>query len=123
MVIAAGNVPLTVSRSPVCGFASVIVADESVELSASVMETSTSAIGTGAPFSVNALRKLLSDEPLEPSASRSSTGALLFTTSTWIKACAVLLLWAPSLTTMSTTRVSVEGLVSVLLNVICCSAV
>jgi len=42
----------------------------------------------------------------------------LFTTSTWIKACAVLLLLAPSLTTMSMTRVSVEGLVSVLLNVI-----
>ena len=123
MVIVTGSVPLTASRSPVCGFASVIVADKSVELSASVMEVSTSAIGTGAPFSVNAFRKLLSDEPLELSASRSSTGALLFTTSTWIKACAVLLLPAPSLTTMSMTRVSIDGVVPVLSNLICCSAV
>jgi len=59
VVISPGNVPLTVSRSPVCGFASLIVADKSVELSASVMEVSTSAIGTGAPFSVNAFRKVL----------------------------------------------------------------
>ena len=87
------------------------------------MEVSTSAIGTGAPFSVNADRKVAKVEPPKSLGSRSSTGALLFTTSTWMKACAVLLLLAPSLTTMSMMRVSVDGVVPVLSNVICCSAV
>jgi hypothetical protein len=87
------------------------------------MEVSTSAIGTGAPFSAYAVRKVVRMEPPESLGSRSSTGALSFTTSTWMKACAVLLLLAPSLTTMSMARVAVEGVVPVLSNVICCSAV
>ena len=122
-MISPGNAPLTVSRSPVFGFVSVIVAETSSVLSLSVMEVSTSAIGTGAPFSVNPVRKVLRTEPPESLGSRSSTGALLFTTSTWMKAFAVLLLLAPSLTTMSMTRVAVDGVVPVLSNVICCNAV
>ena len=49
------------------------------------MEVSASAIGTGAPFSVNAVRKVVRTEPPKSSGSRSSTGALLFTASTWMK--------------------------------------
>ena len=87
------------------------------------MKVSTSAIGTGAPFSVNVVRKLVPTSRRSRWRSRSSTGALLFTTSTWMNACAVLLLPPPSLTTTSMMRVSVEGLVPMLLNVICRSAV
>jgi hypothetical protein len=54
--------------------------------------------------------------------SRSTTGALLFTASTWTIAVAVLLSLMPSLTTTSTIRVTFEGSMLPLLNVICCDA-
>jgi len=50
-------------------------------------------------------------------------GALLFTNTIWMKVSSSSLSWTPSLTTISMMRVSVEGLVSVLLYVICFSAV
>ena len=114
---------VTVSRSPACWFASVIVADTSVVLSRSVMVVSVSAIGIGAPFSVNVVRKVVRTEPPESLGSRSITGALLFTASTWTTAVAVLLLLMPSLTTTSMIRVTFEGSMLPLLNLICCSAV
>ena len=86
------------------------------------MEVSTSAIGTGAPFSVNPCPEGAGTEPPELLGSRSSTGALLFTTSTWMKAFAVLLLLAPSLTHVDDAgggRRRGAGVV----NVICCNAV
>ena len=60
-----GNGRVTVSRSPACWFASVIVADTSVVLSRSVMVVSVSAIGIGAPFSVNVVRNVVRTEPPE----------------------------------------------------------
>jgi hypothetical protein len=118
-----GSGRMAVSRSPGCRFASVIVANTSVGLSRSVMVVSVSAIAIGAPFSVKIVRNVVRNEPPESSGSRSITGALLFTASTWTIAAAVLLLLAPSLTTTSMLRVTFEGSMLVLLNLICCSAV
>ena len=117
-----GNGRVTVSRSPACWFASVIVADTSVVLSRSVMVISASAIGIGVPFSVKIVRKVVRVEALESLGSRSITGALLFTASTWTSAVAVLLLLMPSLTTTSMVRVTFEGSTLSLLYLICRSA-
>jgi hypothetical protein len=121
-MIPPGNAPLTASRSPVCGFVSVIVAETRLVLSASAMVVSMSAIATAAPFSVKVVRKVLRNDPPESLGSRSTTGAALFTASTWTNAFAVLLLVAPSLTTMLMTRVTFDGLMLPLPNSIWCSA-
>ena len=86
------------------------------------MVISVSAIGIGAPFSVKIVRNVVRVEPLESSGSRSTAGALLFTASTWTSAVAMLLLMMPSLTTISMVRVTFEGSMLSLLNLICCSA-
>ena len=85
---------------------------------------SVSAIGTGAPFSVNAVRKVVADGAVGVVGIEiQHRSAVVRPASTSMNAFAVLLLLAPSLTTMSMTRVAVEGVVPVLSNVICCSAV
>ena len=55
------------------------------------------------------VRKVVRIEALESLGSRSITGVLLFTASTWTSAVAVLLLMVPSLTTISMVRVTFEG--------------
>jgi hypothetical protein len=50
-----GSAPEAASRSPACGFVSVMVAEARVVLS-SVISVSVSAIATGVPFSVNVVR-------------------------------------------------------------------
>ena len=86
------------------------------------MVVSVSAIAVGGPFSVNIVRNVVRVVPVESSGSRSTTGALLFTASTWTSAVAMLLLMVPSLTTISMVRVTFEGSTLSLLNLICCSA-
>ena len=53
-----GNGRVAVSRSPICGFVSVMVAEAISVLpkSGSPMSVSVSAIATGVPFSVNVVR-------------------------------------------------------------------
>ena len=69
-----GNGTVTVSRSPASRFVSVMVAETSSVLSRSLMVVSVSAIGIGAPFSVNVVRNVVRSEPPELSGSRSITG-------------------------------------------------
>jgi hypothetical protein len=72
-----GRIPDISSVSPVSGLVSVMVAETSVVLSESVIATSLSTTGTGDPFSVNIPRELVPGAPVELSASRSRTGAML----------------------------------------------
>ena len=87
------------------------------------MLVSVSAIAVGGPFSVKIVRNVVRVAKLESSGSRSTAGALLFTASTWTSAVAMLLLTVPSLTTISMVRVTFEGSMLLLSNLICCSAI